>query len=122
MAWTLLLVAGLFEIAERRRLLGSPAEGGGGISEMLRAAGASADIEVRRQPSRLYGHNLADLIALSSIAVLGGVEGLSKFEAAAALLRHMPEAVDLRIEDDGPRLGMWSVTQPQWVAVLRRAG
>jgi hypothetical protein len=28
--------------------------------------------------------------------------------------------VDLRIEDDGPRKGMWSVTQPQWVAVLRR--
>jgi hypothetical protein len=76
---------------------------------------------VQRQPSRLYGHNLADLIALSSIAVLAGVEGLSKFEAAAALLRHMPEAVDLRIEDDGPRLGMWSVTQPQWVAVLHRA-
>jgi SAM-dependent methyltransferase len=108
-------------IAERRRLLGSPAEGSGGISAMLRAAGAPAEIEVQRQPSRLYGHNLADLIALSSIAVLAGVEGLSKFEAAAALLRHMPEAVDLRIEDDGPRLGMWSVTQPQWVAVLHRA-
>lgn len=108
-------------IAERRRLLGSPAEGSGGISAMLRAAGAPAEIDVQRQPSRLYGHNLADLIALSSIAVLAGVEGLSKFEAAAALLRHMPEAVDLRIEDDGPRLGMWSVTQPQWVAVLHRA-
>jgi SAM-dependent methyltransferase len=108
-------------IAECRRLLGSPAEGSGGISAMLRAAGAPAEIEVQRQPSRLYGHNLADLIALSSIAVLAGVEGLSKFEAAAALLRHMPEAVDLRIEDDGPRLGMWSVTQPQWVAVLHRA-
>jgi SAM-dependent methyltransferase len=107
-------------IAERRRLLGSPAEGGG-IGEMLGAAGVPADIEVQRQPSRLYGHNLADLIALSSIAVLAGVEGLAKFEAAAALLRHTPEAVDLRIEDDGPRLGMWSVTQPQWVAVLRRA-
>jgi SAM-dependent methyltransferase len=108
-------------IAERRRLLGSPAEGGGGIGEVLRAAGVPVEIDVRRQPSRLYGHNLADLIALSSIAVLVGVEGLSKFEAAAALLRHTPEAVDLRIEDEGPRLGMWSVTQPQWVAVLRRA-
>ena len=47
-------------------------------------------------------------------------EGLEKFEAAAALLRHNPEAVDLRVEDDGPRKGMWSVTQPQWVAALRR--
>jgi len=108
-------------IAERCRLLGLPAEGGGAIIEMLRAAGVPAEIEVQRQPSRLYGHNLADLIALSTISVLSGVEGLGKFEAAAALLRHKPEAVDLRIENDGPRKGMWSVTQPQWVAVLRRA-
>jgi SAM-dependent methyltransferase len=108
-------------IAERCRLLGLPTEGGGAISEMLRAAGVPAEIEVQRQPSRLYGHNLADLIALSTISVLSGVEGLGKFEAAAALLRHKPEAVDLRIENDGPRKGMWSVTQPQWVAVLRRA-
>ena len=107
-------------IAERRRLLGSPAEGGGAIVELLRSAGVPAEIEVQRQPSRLYGHNLADLIALSTIAVLAGVEGIAKFDAAAALLRHHPEAVDLRIEDDGPRKGMWSVTQPQWVAVLRR--
>ncbi|MGH7811335.1 MAG: class I SAM-dependent methyltransferase [Candidatus Binatia bacterium] len=100
-------------IAERRRLLGLPAEGGGAISEMLRGASVPAEIEVQRQPSRLYGHNLADLIALSAIAVLAGVEDLAKFEAAAALLRHEPEAADLRIEDDGPRKGMWSVTQPQ---------
>jgi hypothetical protein len=107
-------------IAERCRLLGLPAEGGGAIIEMLRAAGVPAELEVQRQPSRLYGHNLADLIALSAISVLSGVEGLGKFEAAAAVLRHKPEAVDLRIENDGPRKGMWSVTQPQWVAVLRR--
>ena len=107
-------------ITERRRLLGVPAEGGGAIAEVLRAAGTPVQIDVRRQPSRLYGHNLADLIALSSIAFLASVEGLEKFEAAAALLRHNPEAVDLRIEDDGPRKGMWSVIQPQWVAALRR--
>jgi len=108
-------------IAERRRLLGSPAEGGGAIVDILRAAGAPVELAVQRQTSRLYGHNLADLIALSAIAVLAGVEGLEKFEAAAALLRHKPDAVDLRIEDDGPRKGMWSVAQPQWVAVFRRA-
>jgi SAM-dependent methyltransferase len=111
----------LSDIAERRRLLGLPADGAGAISDMLRAAGAPVEIEVQRQPSRLYGHHLADLIALSSIAVLAGVESLGKFEAAAALLRHKPEAVDLRIEDAGPRKGMWSVTQPQWVAIFRRA-
>jgi SAM-dependent methyltransferase len=108
-------------IAERCRLLGLPTEGGGAIIEMLHAAGVPAELEVQRQPSRLYGHSLADLIALSTISVLSEVEGLGKFEAAAALLRHQPEAVDLRIENDGPRKGMWSVTQPQWVAVLRRA-
>ncbi len=108
-------------IAERRRLLGSAAEGGGAIVDILRGAGVAAEFTVQRQPSRLYGHNLADLIALSAIAVLSGVEDLEKFAAAAALLRHKPEAVDLRIEDDGARKGMWSVAQPQWVAMFRRA-
>ena len=108
-------------IEERRRLLGVPAEGGGAIAEVLGAAGTPVEINVQRQASRLYGHNLADLVALSSIALLAGIEGLDKYEAATALLRHNPEAADLRIEDDGPRKGMWSVTQPQWVAVLRRS-
>jgi SAM-dependent methyltransferase len=108
-------------ITERRRLLGVPAEGGGQIAATLSAAGTPVELTVQRQSSRLYGHNLADMIALSSIAGLAGVEGLDKFEAAAALLRHQPQSVDLRIEDDGPRKGMWSVTQPQWVAALRRA-
>jgi SAM-dependent methyltransferase len=107
-------------IAERRRLLGLPAEGGGAIRDILDAAGTPVEIDVQRQPSRLYGHNFADVIALSSIALLAGVDGLEKFEAAAALLRHRPEAVDLRIEDDGPRIGMWSVAQPQWVVAFRR--
>ena len=87
---------------------------------MLLAAGTPVKITVRRQPSRLYGHDLADLIALSSIANLASVEGLEKFEAATELLRENPEAVDLRIEDEGPRKGMWSVTQPQCVAAFRR--
>ena len=47
------------------------------------------------------------------------MEGVEKFEAAAALLRHNPEGVDLRIEDDVPK-GMWSVTQPQWAAAIQR--
>jgi len=106
--------------AERRRLLGTSAEGGGGIVEVLRAAGISVELDSTRQPSRLYGHTLADLIALSSIAALAGIDGLDKFEAAAKLLRDKPESVGLRIEDGGPRKGMWSVTQPQWVAVIRR--
>lgn len=110
----------LSAIAERRRLIGTSKEGGGAILSVLEAAGIGAKLESQRQPSRLYGHSLADLIALSSIAALADVEGLDKFDAAARVLRDKPESVDLRIEDDGPRKGMWSVTQPQWVAVVRR--
>jgi SAM-dependent methyltransferase len=112
----------LSAIVERRRLLGSPAEGGGAIVEVLRSAGIPAEYDGRRQPTRFYGHSLADLIALSPIGALFSVEGVAPFEAAADLLRHDPEAVDLRIEDDGPRKGMWSVAQPQRVSVVRRAG
>ena len=79
------------------------------------------ELETHRQPSRLYGHTLADLIALSTIAELAAVAGTDKFAAARDLLRDSPEAVDLRIEDDGPRKGMWSVAQPQYLAILRRA-
>jgi SAM-dependent methyltransferase len=111
----------LSALAERHRVLGSPAEGGGTILEVLRSAGMPAEYEGQRQPTRLYGHTLADVIALSTIGVLFAVEGMGKFEAAADLLRHDPRAVDLRIEDDGPRKGMWSVAQPQWVSVVRRA-
>jgi SAM-dependent methyltransferase len=111
----------LAAIAGRRRLLGSPAEGDGTILEVLRVAGTPADLDTQRQPSRLYGHSLADLLALSTITVLSEVESMAKFETATDLLRYDPEAVDLRIEDDGPRKGMWSVAQPQWVSVIHRA-
>ena len=46
--------------------------------------------------------------------------GTGKFESAAKLLRDRPEDVDLRIETEGPRMGMWSVVQPQWVTQVRR--
>ena len=110
----------LASIVERRQVFSSSEDGQ--IAETLRAAGIPAEIDSQLQPSRLYGHNLADLIALSSIAILSGVKGMDKFEAAARLLRENPESVDLRIEDRGPRKGMWSVTQPQWVTVVRRTG
>ena len=104
-------------VAERESLVA------GALPDLLAAAlpGAEFEFDSDRQPSRLYGHTLADVIALSGIAELAGVEGTDKFGAAADLLRRTPEAVDLRIEDDGPRKGMWSVAQPQYLAVLRRA-
>jgi SAM-dependent methyltransferase len=108
-------------LPELQHSLKLPAEGASRITEVLQAAGVPVKLKVRRQPSRFYGHNLADLIALSGINVLASVEDLGKFEAAAAVLRDKPEAVDLQIEDAGPRKGMWSVNAgPQWIAVFRR--
>lgn len=69
----------------------------------------------------MYGHTLADLLALANISVLTGHAGTQKFESAAKTLRDLPEEVDLRIETEGPRMGMWSVVQPQWVTQVRRA-
>jgi SAM-dependent methyltransferase len=111
----------LATIAERRCLLGSPADGGGAILEVLRNAGIAAELDVQRQPSRLYGHSLSDLIAMMAALGIVRVENAVLFETATALLRHDPETVDLRIEDDGPRKGMWSVAQPQWVSVIHRS-
>ncbi|MDX1380205.1 MAG: methyltransferase domain-containing protein [Xanthomonadales bacterium] len=108
-------------MSERRRLFGKGGQGSAGIVAALQAAGLPVQAEVTLQPSRLYGHNLADLVALCAIAGLAGVEDLGKFDAAAALLREAPGSVDLRVEDQGPRAGMWSVLQPQWVAVIRAA-
>ena len=108
----------LAAFAERKQLLE------GALLDIL-AAGlpeASFELETRRQPSRLYGHALSDLIAMANLAELSSVAGIAKFEAPCDLLRSDPEAVDLRIEDEGPRKGMWSVSQPQLLSILRRRG
>jgi SAM-dependent methyltransferase len=57
----------LSSIAERRQLFGD--SGDGQIMEALRAAGIHAEIASQLQPSRLYGHNLADLIALRIVRI-----------------------------------------------------
>jgi SAM-dependent methyltransferase len=108
-------------IAARRRLLGAPEAGGGAVVRLLADAGIDAGIEVLAQPSRIYGHTLADLIAVVSISSLAEVDDRRKFDVAAELLRRDPESVDLRIEDEGPRIGMWSVSQPQSISIVRRS-
>lgn len=105
---------------ERRRLFAPESEGGGGLVEVARAAGIEVEVEAVRQASRMYGNSLADLLALANISVLHGHAGTEKFESAAKTLRDRPEEVDLRIETEGPRTGMWSVVQPQWVTQVRR--
>jgi SAM-dependent methyltransferase len=81
------------------------------------------DASVHPQLTRLYGHTLADLIALGNIAGLSLFEHPAKFEVIADLLEHAPSDVDLRIETDpGPRQGMLSVTQPQIVCAITKPG
>jgi SAM-dependent methyltransferase len=105
-------------IMERRRLLASADT----LLESLRHAFPERvhRVSAQRQPSRLYGHSLSDMIALSTIATLAEVEGIEKFAVARRLLEQRPELVDLRIEVDGPRAGMLSVAQPQFVVRVER--
>ncbi|MDA0249700.1 MAG: class I SAM-dependent methyltransferase [Actinobacteria bacterium] len=107
---------------ERRHLLAPESEGGGELARAAAAAGIEVEVDAIRQASRMYGNSLIDLLALANISMLNGQAGTRKFESAAKVLRDRPEEVDLRIETEGPRTGMWSVVQPQWVTRVRRAG
>lgn len=109
----------LAAVEERRHLFAPEAEGGR-LAEFFNGSGIGIRVESVRQQSRMYGHTLADLLALSNISVLVNAPGTQKFESAAKTLRDRPDEVDLRIETDGPRAGMWSVVQPQWVTEVRR--
>ena len=73
----------LAAFAERRHLLGAPKEGGGAILEVLHEMlpGTGFTLETVRQPSRFYGHSLADLIALANIPILAQVDDTAKFES-----------------------------------------
>lgn len=105
-------------IEERRRLLANADT----LLDSLRHAlpRRAHRVSAHRQPSRLYGHSLSDMIALSAIGTLSTVEGIEKFAVARRLLEERPDLVDLRIENDGPRAGMLSVAQPQFVVRIER--
>ena len=104
--------------AERLALLEGPPGGAPGIAKQLGGARVSAV----RQATRLFGHSIADLVALSNIAGLAGLDGVEKFDAALDLLACAPERLGFRIETDpaAPRLGMLSVQQPQVVCTLAK--
>lgn len=110
----------LAAIEERRRLLSS----GEALLECLSLSLPDREhrVTAEKQPSRLYGHSLADVIALSAIATLATVDGMEKLAVARRLVEERPELVDLRIEDAGPRAGMLSVAQPQLVVRVERLG
>jgi len=112
----------LAAIEKRRCFFVDSSRGGGAILDCLRRAFSDREhrLTAVRQPTRLYGHTLADVLAMSAITVLGTIAGAEKFAVVRRLLEERPAQVDLRIEDDGPRAGMLSVTQPQWVVCIER--
>jgi SAM-dependent methyltransferase len=94
------------------------------LEALLDAAcpGSTVRVEARRQPSRLYGHSLADMLAFANLTGLVDHEDVAKFDVAADLLETAPETVGFRIEDEPGqvRYGMFSVTQPQVAVLIRK--
>jgi len=73
-------------------------------------------VEVLRQPTRLYGNDLGDLIASGFITGLGSDDPQQLREQiryVSERLRSEPDLFDLRLELNGPRARMLSVAQPQ---------
>ena len=60
------------------------------------------------------------MIAPSAIATLATVEGIQKFAVARRLLEEQSERAVRRIEGQGPRAGMLSEEQPQFVVRIER--
>jgi SAM-dependent methyltransferase len=104
---------------QRLRLFGgTPSVVEPGVSRLL----AGARVAALRQDTRLFGHSIADLVALSNIAGLADHGGIEKFEAALGLLATDAGRVSFRIETDAttPRFGMMSVQQPQVVCSIQK--
>ena len=116
------------DICDKRfRLLGPQNSGGGQIKNILHQEfpETNAEVESTILHSRLYGHTLADLVVLSCITELAPSDDTTLFDHSklihcGELIENHPEKVALRIEDEGIRTGMYSVTQPQIVTVIKR--
>jgi SAM-dependent methyltransferase len=109
---------------ERRRLLLPGPDGHAAIQQRLDARFPDSRAALRGvvQASRLFGHTLTDIIALSLISGLDRLANPAKFDAVMDLIRTQPEAIGLRIEQGGhlAREGMFSVVQSQVVVEVRR--
>jgi hypothetical protein len=71
--------------------------------------------EVLRQPTRIYGHDLGDMIAFAFINKLPMIDQNLTRQIAyvSERLQENPDAFDLRVHVNGPRARMFSVAQPQ---------
>ena len=104
--------------AQRLALL----EGGPGAAPGVSRLLPGAQVDAVRQPTRLFGHSIADLVALSNIAGLIAYDDVAKYDAALDLLARGPGRLGFRVETDpaAPRYGMLSVQQPQLVCRIAR--
>lgn len=71
--------------------------------------------EVLTQPTRIYGHDLGDMIAFAFINKLPMVDQNLTRQIAyvSERLQESPDAFDLRVHVSGPRARMFSLAQPQ---------
>lgn len=76
-----------------------------------------------RQPSRIYGNTLSDIIAAAFITTLYQVDDSSVEEKIIFVAQQIidnPTYFDLSVESKGRRKGMLSVTQPQYLFIVEK--
>ena len=78
--------------------------------------------EVLRQPTRIYGHDLGDMIAFAFINKLPMIDQNLTRQIAyvSKRLQESPDVFDLRVHVSGPRARMFSVAQPQLFVALEK--
>jgi SAM-dependent methyltransferase len=71
--------------------------------------------EVLRQPTKIYGHDLGDMIAFAFINKLPMIDHNLTRQIAyvSERLQDSPDVFDLRVHVSGPRARMFSLAQPQ---------
>ena len=71
--------------------------------------------EVLTQPTRIYGHDLGDMIAFAFINKLPMIDQNLTRQIAyvSERLQESPDVFDLRVHVSGPRARMFSLSQPQ---------
>jgi hypothetical protein len=71
--------------------------------------------EVLTQPTRIYGHDLGDMIAFAFINKLPIIDQdlTRQIAYVSERLQESPDFFDLRVHVSGPRAHMFSLAQPQ---------
>ncbi len=117
-------------IRDRHRFFGIARGQNGGCHlriDRLRKSIGRDDVELAHfefQPSRIYGHSMTDLYAAAFITGLASTGSKSiddQVSDVRDLFRTDPQSVDFAFELRGVRARMLSVSQPQYVVILRKS-